>query len=84
MPIGSLLRRKSSIRTSENNLEVRGHNLVRESNTNNTKRGGVCIYYHHFLSLKVIDILFLNEYIDFEVRIGEKVFTFICLYRSPI
>ena len=45
-------------------MEVRGHNLVRASNTNNTKRGGVCIYYHHFLSLKVIDILILNEYIS--------------------
>ena len=49
----------------------------------NTKRGGVCIYYLNSLPLKVLDIQFLNECINFEIGIGSKVCNFLCLYRSP-
>ena len=49
----------------------------------NIKRGAVCIYYHNFLPLKVINIQFLNEYINFEIRIGGKLCGFLCLYWSP-
>ena len=40
------------------------------ANPANNKRGGVCIYYHNLLSLKVIDIQLLNECINFEIRVG--------------
>ena len=33
--------------------------------------------------MKVIDIQLLNECINFETRIGEKLCSFLCLYRSP-
>ena len=33
--------------------------------------------------MKVIDIQFLNECISFEIRIGGKLCSFLCLYRSP-
>ena len=33
--------------------------------------------------MKVIDIQFLNECINFEIRIGGKLCSFLCLYRSP-
>ena len=33
--------------------------------------------------MKSIDIKFLHERINFEVRIGGKVCSFLCLYRSP-
>ena len=33
--------------------------------------------------MKVIDILFLNECISFEIRIDGKLCSFLCLYRSP-
>ena len=36
-------------------MEIFVH-LARTDNPPNTKRGGVCIYYHNFLPLKVIDI----------------------------
>ena len=52
-------------------------------NPTNTKRGGICIYYRNSLPLKVIDIQFLNECINFETRIGGKACDFLCLYRSP-
>ena len=53
--------------------------LVRADNPTNTKRGGVCIYYHHSLPLKVTDIKFLNESMNFEIRMDGKVCTFLCL-----
>ena len=62
--------------------KLRGCNLVRADNPSNTKRGGVCIYYHNSLPLKVIDIQFLNEYINFEIRTGGKLCSCLCLYRS--
>ena len=64
-------------------MELPGYNLVRADNPTNTKRGGVCIYYHNSLPLKVIDIQFLNECIHFEKRIGGKLGCFLCLYRLP-
>ena len=73
----------SSIPSDDDNLELPGYNLVRADNPTNTKRGGVCIYYHNSLPLKVIDIQLLNEYINFEIRIGGKLCSFLCLYRSP-
>ena len=33
--------------------------------------------------MKVIDIQLLNECINFEIRIGGKLCSFLCLYRSP-
>ena len=73
----------SSISSNNGNLEVAGYTLVRADNPNNTKRGGVCIYYLNSLPLKVLDIQFLNECINFEINIGGKMCNFLCLYRSP-
>ena len=73
----------SSISSENDNLELPGYNLVRANHPTNTKRGGVCIYYHNSLPLKVIDIQLLNECINFEIRIGGKLCSFLCLYRSP-
>ena len=40
------------------NLMLPGYNLVCADNWTNTKRVGVCIYYHNALGLKIIDIQF--------------------------
>ena len=42
--------------------------------------GGGCIYYKNFLPLKVINIQYLQECINFEMKIGEKLCN---LNRSP-
>ena len=55
----------SNISSDNVNLELPGYNLVRADNLTNTKRGSVCIYYHNSLPLKLIDIQFLNECIEF-------------------
>ena len=72
----------SSISSHNDNLELPGYNLVRADNPTNTKRGGLCIYYYNSLSLKVIDIQLLNECINFEIKIGGKLCSFLWLYRS--
>ena len=68
----------SSIPSDDDNLELPGCNLVDTDNPTNTKRGSV-----NSLPLKLIDIQFLNERINFEIRIGGKLCRFLCLYRSP-
>ena len=49
----------------------------------NTKGGDVWLYYKRLLPLKVIDVSYLQEYINFEVKIGDKTCNFVSLYRSP-
>ena len=51
----------SSIPSDNGNLELPGYNLVRAVNPTNIKRGGVCIYYHNSLPLKVNDIQVLKN-----------------------
>ena len=48
----------------------------------NTTRGGACVYYEKFLALRVLNIVFLNEYINFELRIWDKTYNFAVLYIS--
>ena len=45
-----------SIPSDDDNLELPGYSLIRADNPTTTKRGGVCIYCHNSLPLKVIDI----------------------------
>ena len=48
-----------------------------------TKRGVVCLYYKCSLPLKVMDVSYLQECINFEVKIGDKTCNFVSLCRSP-
>ena len=47
------------------------------------KKDGVCIYFKNSLPLKVLDIQLLQECINFEIKIADKICNFIFLYRSP-
>ena len=49
----------------------------------NTKLRGVCLYYKCLLSLKVMGVSYLQECINFEVKIGDKTCNFVSLFRSP-
>ena len=42
-------------------LEVERYNLVCADHPNNTKRGGVCIYYKELLPVKIIDLFNFEE-----------------------
>ena len=71
--------------TDDDNLDISGYNLVRSDHPSNSKRGGACIYYKGiYVPLRVINVNYLNECIRFELNIGEKLCSFISLYRSFI
>ena len=59
------------------------YNLIRSDHPSNTKRGGVCLYYKNYLRLRALNISYLKECLNFELKIGDKSCTFIALYRSP-
>ena len=64
-------------------LEILGYDLIRADHPSNSKRGGVCVYYRNSLPLKILDIFYLQECIVFDLKIGNKFFKIVSLYRSP-
>ena len=57
--------------------------MIQSDHPSKNKRGGICIYYKHFLPLRILNVQYLQECINFEMKIGDKVCNFISLYRSP-
>ena len=56
---------------------------MQSDHPSNKKGGGVCIYFKNFLPLRVLSIHYLQECINFELKIGDKLCNLISLYRSP-
>ena len=73
----------SSILFHDVNLDSPGYNLVTAHHPANTKRGVVFICFRKSLPLEILNIHFLQECINFEMKIGDKVCNFISPYRSP-
>ena len=73
----------SSFLVNDENLVIQCYNLVKCDHLTNSKCGGVCIYYKDSLPLKITDIQYLQECINFHLIIGHKMCPFITLYRSP-
>ena len=73
----------SSVAPDDDNLEISGCSLFRSDHPSNNKRGGVCAYCKNFLPLRVLDIQYLHECINFELKIGDKLCYFVAFYRSP-
>ena len=63
-------------------MEISGYNLIRSDHPSNNEREGIWIYYKHFLPLRILNVQYLQECINFEMKIGDKVCNFISLYRS--
>ena len=72
----------SSISSDDDILEIPGYDLFRADHSSNTKWDCVCIYYKNSLPLKILNIQYLHECINFEIRIGDKLCRFLFLYRS--
>ena len=62
----------SSISSKDNNLTIPAYDLYRADHPGNVKCEGVYMYYKNFLPLKVTDIQYLQECINFEMKIMEK------------
>ena len=73
----------SSNLSEDNKFYLPGYNLLRADHTSNAKEGGVCICFKNSLPLKVLDIQLLQECINFEIKIADKICNFISLYKSP-
>ena len=70
-------------KNSVSNLVISEYNLIRSDHPSNTNLGGVCLYYKNYLSLRVLNISYLKECLNFELKIGDKSCNFIALDRSP-
>ena len=73
----------ATVASDDENLEVTNCHLVRSDHPANTKRGGVCLYYKTRLPLRILDIQYVNECINFELKVGDTLCTLVVLYRSP-
>ena len=72
----------SSNLSDDDSFYLRGYYLVRADDPSNAKKVGACIYFKKSLPLKVLDIQLLQECINFEIKIADKICNFISLYRS--
>ena len=65
-------------------LKINGYDCIRCDNPDNTKRGGVCMYYSEHLPLvKRDDISPLQECLVAEIKVRGYKYYITCLYRSP-
>ena len=67
----------------DSNLNIPGYDVSRADHPSGNRRGGVYIYYKGSLSIKMLNIDYLQEYICFDLKIGSKLCTIVSLYRSP-
>ena len=59
------------------------YTFIRCNHLSNAERGRVFIYYRSSLPLRVLNIGYLHECLSFEMQIGDKIYNFVGLYRSP-
>ena len=72
-----------TVASDDGNLGILGYNLVRSDHSANTKRRRTCLYYKTCFPFRVLGIQYLNECMNFELKICDKLFTIVTLYRSP-
>ena len=58
-------------RSDDNNLKMT-HGMKNANQLTNTKQGGVSIYYKKFLPERALNVLILNEFINLELKTGDK------------
>ena len=73
----------SSFPFDDDNLDIPGYIMIRDDHRANSERGGVYMYYKNCVPLKFLDMRFFHESIAFDLRIGDKLCSFIFIYRSP-
>ena len=71
----------SGTRHDDDNSEIAGNNTARADDSANAKLERVCIYYKKCLPLRVLSVVFLNEFINSELRIGDNTCNCLVLYR---
>ena len=59
----------STVSLDDVNLVISGYNLILSDHPSNTKRGGVCLYYKNYLPLWVLNISYLKECLNVELKL---------------
>ena len=62
----------SSPPSDDNNLEISEFNLVHSDHPLRNERGGVFVFYQSFLSLRILNVQYLQEGVCFELKISDK------------
>ena len=62
----------STVPIDDDNLAISRYNLIRSDHPSNTKHGSVCLYYKNDLQLRVVNVSYLKEWLNFELKIGNK------------
>ena len=69
--------------TPDRLLEIDGYILVRADNSNNIKRGGVCIYYKESVPVRVMSLPYLKEALLLEMTYNNLNVIVSVIYRYP-
>ena len=73
----------STISDDDNILHMEGYNLIRADHPNNTKGGGVSLYFKKGLALRKIELSHVTECLLSEVDIKGQVGVIVVSYCSP-
>ena len=73
----------SNHQTKDEALALKGYKLIRADHPDNTRRGGICIYYKESLPIKVVNLNYLSECLVCEITFIRKQCFIVSLYRSP-
>ena len=71
---------QTTLISDDNQLVLRGYNLIRADNPNNIKRRRVCIYYRETLPIKVTNVNILNECLVWELSFGSRRVYLVSIY----
>ena len=63
-------------------VDIQGYNLVRTDHLDNTKRGGVCIYYKESLPVRVINLPYFKEALVLDMSFNIQKVIVSVIYRS--
>ena len=66
-----------------NNLPKPGYKLIRADHPSNQKRGSICIYHKDFLPIKVNNVNYLKECLNFNLSVNGKQTNITLIYHSP-
>ena len=69
--------------TPNNLIDIEGYNLVCADHPDDTKRGGVCIYYKESLPVKITNLPYFKEALFLEMSYNKNKVTVSVIYRSP-
>ena len=73
----------STVPLDDDTLVIARHNLICSEHPSNTKHAGVRLYCKICLPLRVLNISYLKECVNFELMIGNKSCKFVVLCISP-